>query len=56
MEQFFYQFVSWFESLFTLLNSYKFQMFGYSVSYLAIMIAMIIISFAITVFWKGARG
>ena len=56
MQEFFVSFASWFSSLFDLLGAHTFRIFGFNVTYLSLIVALIITSFAITVFWRGARG
>lgn len=45
-----------FRNLFSLLGSYYFVVFGFSVSLSQILIAMILISMVVSVVWFGARG
>ena len=48
-----YQF---FSRIFFVLNEHSFDLFGYSVSIVDIVVSFILLSAVIAVFWKGAKG
>lgn len=42
-------------SLVSVLDSAKFSLYGFDVSIIGIMVAIIVVGLVISVFWKGAR-
>lgn len=54
-----YQFILWFAGAFnqllSLLDSISFNIAGYDVSYLSLIVAFLLISMVISIFWKGAK-
>lgn len=50
-------FVTMFRGLWSVLNSIAFDdFFGYSVSFGAIITALLVVSMVVSIFWKGAKG
>ena len=56
MEGFFDLIVDFFSSIILVLNRYTFYAFGFQSSLAGILIAFLLIGFAINFFWKGARA
>ena len=49
-------FVSFFSQLFDFLSSMTFSVYGIPVNYGAVLFAVIVIGFVVSVYWKGARS
>lgn len=48
--------VSFFGKIFTFLSSMTFKVYGISVNYGAIIFAVIVVGFVVSLYWKGARS
>lgn len=47
---------SFFGQIFTFLSSMTFSVYGVSVNYGAIIFAVIVVGFVVSMYWKGARS
>ena len=55
MSRFFDLFVDFVSSILLLLHGVRFDMFGFEVDFLSIILSFFIIGFVISLFWKGAK-
>lgn len=56
MSNFFDLFINFWRSLLLLLHGIKFNLFGYDVDFLSIVLSFFVIGFVVSLFWKGARA
>ncbi len=56
MQEFFTSILDFFSDIFVVLGSYRFNMYGVTVSIFDILLALLVTSMVISVFWKGAKG
>lgn len=55
MTEFFKMFIDYISGILTCLNNYGFEFFGFFVSVPMLLMSFLIIGFAVSFFWKGAR-
>lgn len=56
MTEFFTAFIGWWRSLFDLLDSITFELYGFNVSFLSVLFVFLLFAIVISVFWKGAKA
>lgn len=56
MQAFFELFIGYCQRWLQLIDSYYMVIYGYRISILSILVAFLITSMIITVYWKGAKG
>ena len=56
MDNFFVLVSDFMADILSLLNSIKFRLFGFTVSYLYLVLGFILVTMLVGIFWKGAKG
>lgn len=56
MTAFFEILVDFYNLIIDLLNSVKFELGGYEVSYAGVLFVFLVIAFVVSVFWRGAKA
>jgi hypothetical protein len=56
MTDFFKLFIAFCGSIIVKLDALRFDFFGYSVSYVGLLVVFLVVGFVVNVFWKGAKS